>query len=131
MALDLTVAQFEKTCGYNDAKQLSRGDDTVITECITRSKIKVKSLFLRASVSFDETEDITSTAILYYAIFLLYQRADIATKASWWRKEAYEAMESILGETVSEDPTDREKKALLYVKVVDSDDGVTHVFDGF
>ena len=92
-----------------------------MTDCLDRAKIKVKSYFLRADVAYIETEDITSSAIMYYAIYLLYQRADISQKASAWRKEAYEALESILGETVTEDYQDRDKKAPCYAIVAEDE----------
>ena len=121
MAIDLTTAQFKVICGKRDAEQLSNGSDSVLEDCLNRSKIKVKSYFLRADVAYSETEDITSSAVMYSAIYLLYQRADISSKATAWRKEAYEALESILGETVSEDYQERDKKAPCYCTVIEDD----------
>ena len=54
---------------------------------------------------------------MYYAVFLLYQRANIAKRAEWWRKESYEMLETVTGARLSEADKGREQKAVPYASV--------------
>ena len=118
----LTVANFKSICGKVDALQLSNRDDTIIEGCLDRSKIKIESYFIQSSKSYSETDDGTSAVIMYYAIYLLYQRANISKKAEKWRNEAFEILGSILGQIIAEDYQDRDKKAITYVAVAKQSD---------
>ncbi len=129
MAISLTVAEFKNICGAVDAALLSNRNDAIIQSCLDRAGIKINSYFIQSSKTFDITDDATSAVVMYYAIYLLYQRADIPQKAQKWRVEAFEILEGILGQIIQQEGNDRDKKAITFVSVSDSE--LADWLDGF
>ncbi len=130
MAISLTIAEFKNTCGSVDATLLSNRNDEIIQSCLDRSEIKINSYFIQASKTYDNTDDATSAVVMYYAIYLLYQRADISQKAQKWRVEAFEILEGILGQVIQQEGNERDAKAITYVSVSETD-ASTDWLEGF
>ena len=124
----LDIDTFKAFCGESESDTLSQRDDTFITLSITRAKSKIKACYVRSDrvEEYDETEEYCSNAIMNYAVYLLYQRAEIPETAEGWKDESLGFLRAILGQNVSFNETELQVKPASYAYVAtkeyDSDD---------
>ena len=135
-AIALTSEEFKKTCGYKDAISLSNKNDSIIDSCLNESSVIMKGYYEKSNREgeFDELNDYISYSIMNYAIFLLYQRADIVEVGLTWRKKAFNYLNMVLGSNISSDGTNtsRVERAVSYSNVSNKrSDGLVELIDWF